>query len=157
MTPENENLLNFGEKVFSIPESGEIKRRGVIGRRTEPNVGYFSPEMTEKTIPSKTQIGGQTTVKLTYIPRSDIEYNLLIVWVAKTNEWIEIDHCSWVESSLIPHEESGSGPWALEEVHAKKIMEAFGVEQTTLPFEEIRNTSPEKPEKLEDFARKQKI
>lgn len=154
MTPENENLLTFGEKVFSIPESGGIERRGVIGRRTEPNVGYFSPEMTEETIPIKTQIGGYATVKLTYIPRTDIEYNLLIVWVAERNEWIEIDHCSWVESSLIPHEESASGPWTLEEVHAKKIMEAFGVKQILLPFEKIRNTSPEK---LEDFARKQKI
>jgi hypothetical protein len=65
----------------------------------------------------------------------------ILLWVEERGEWIAILSGSWVE--MVYEDESHSGPYALDETAARKILEAYGIPEGRIPLDTVHQTSPQ--------------
>ncbi len=77
----------------------------------------------------------------------DFDNFLDVVWSDAREEWVGFYHHIWLESQTIGMIGSATGPYALDEKYAKKILEAYQISEGILPLEKVLQTEPSELEK----------
>lgn len=70
----------------------------------------------------------------------------MLLWIKSRQEWIAIHKREWCEGAGGLFDERYLGPFALDEMCSRKILQAYGVPEGKFTLEEIRRMSPEKLE-----------
>jgi len=64
-------------------------------------------------------------------------------WIEPRQEWIAIFHRSWIETGYL-EDEFYTGPFALDEMCANKILRAYGITEGKFSLDEVRRMCPER-------------
>ncbi|OGH24956.1 MAG: hypothetical protein A3B47_02555 [Candidatus Levybacteria bacterium RIFCSPLOWO2_01_FULL_39_24] len=154
MTEEREKIIeiNFGKSdwVRSRPDTSSYGDN--IIQISENATFSTLPPWVTKEYDSLMRLPAQETAVLGHsaisIKRERLavmneDYELIFIWVKNRNEWAVISHRTWIEGSYL-NDESFDGPFALDEMCANKILEAYAAPNQKFTLDEVRRMSPEK-------------
>lgn len=129
---------NYSDTIIKIPSEGrlpdfnfeqinnynqvmecESKKDGMVVRINKPRAGMY-----------------------------DHDYEAILLWIEERVEWVLIWHETWTEGGAMWDDDSYSGPFAINELCASKILEAYDIFAKEIKIEEVLHTSPVELEKF---------
>ena len=94
--------------------------------------------------PETTLVQGLPAVSLVADRRKVSEHEeIMLLWIEARREWIAIYKNRWYEGEEGGHDELYLGPFALDDICSRKLLQAYGVHKDDFDINEVKSTPPE--------------